>query len=98
MCLELGILSQSREIHHPRSATMDSKRKVDHDYVKAWVRDYQRITPTCRKDVDTDAAYDAHLALCKAEAEADLFAAPVTEPAVATYSEGCLFRRQAGAK
>jgi hypothetical protein len=71
-------------------------RRIDHDYVKAWLRDYQRITPTCRKDVDTDAAYDTHLALCQAEAEAELFAAPVTEPAVATYSVGTLLKRQAG--
>jgi len=75
---------------------------VTHDDYKAWARDYQRITPTCDKRVDTDAAYDAHLAHTRAVCEATLaaedalFAAPDTTPSAAlTLPAGAMFRRQA---
>ena len=43
-----------------------------HDRTKAWIRDYQRITPSADKSVDTDAAYDEAHARNQAWAEAEL--------------------------
>jgi hypothetical protein len=47
---------------------------VIHDDVKAWIRDYQRITKSADKSVNTDEAYDAALARNKAWAEEELAA------------------------